>query len=260
MTEITSLLDPVISKLEIQEVNGQPVIVMPNDCRLADLEDYLPKPRRIRQKQVFRSIDSFIKYVGKFSDDASVVFADSEQTRLTAYLDYHKSSASPAWCNHVAIYECPFSKEWKQWSAHDGNSFEQSNFAEFLEERSQDVVKPAGAELLEIALQFKVIRKAEFGSAIRLKTGEFQFQFSEENQKGTVELPEIIHIGIAPFHNGEKYEVKARLRYRLKDGKLTLSYNLIEPHRFVEHAFNELRTKADESLNDVELYEAKAAQ
>lgn len=253
MTEIKTLAE-LLNSQQVHEINGQPVMVLPNEYKIADLEDYLPAPRRIRQKQVFRSIDSFIEYVGRFSTETTVVFADEQQTRLTAVLDYHQSPESPSWCSHVATYECPFSKEWQAWISYDGKNIEQSEFAEFLEERAQDVVTPTGAELLEIALKFKVIRKACFGSAPRLQTGEFQFQYNEENQKGTVELPEDITIGIAPFHNGEKYEVKARLR----EGRLTLSYRLVEPHRFVEHAFRELITKVDSALENVSVYEAAA--
>lgn len=258
MTE-TKALSELLNSQHVHEINKQPLMVLPEGYTVADLEDYLPAPRRIRRKQAFRSVDSFIDYVGRFATEASVVFADEHNTCLKAIIDYHQSAESPSWCDHVATYDCPFSKEWKEWMAYNGKNIAQSDFAEFLEERAQDVVKPAGAELLEIALQFKVIRQACFGSAIRLNTGEFQFQFSEENQKGTVELPEIIHIGVAPFHNGEKYEVKARLRYRLREGRLTLSYHLVDPHRFVEHAFNELCTKVNDSLDGVAVYDAKAA-
>lgn len=257
MTE-TNALAQIVNSQKVHEVSGQPLIVVPDDFNVADLEKFLPAPRRVRATPVFRSGDSFIEYVRRFASEATVVFADEKQSRLTAIIDYHQSGDSPAWCDHTASYECPYSKEWQAWVAHDGKNIEQGEFAEFLEERAQDVVTPTGAELLEIALQFKVIRKAAFGSAIRLNTGEFQFQFSEENQKGTVELPEVIHIGVAPFHNGEKYEVKARLRYRLREGRLTLSYHLMEPHRFVEHAFRELITKVDDSLENVAVYEAKA--
>ncbi len=107
-----------------------------------------------------------------------------------------------------------------------------------LEDRAGDIVTPTGAELLEIATKFQVIRKAVFGSAIRLATGEFQFNYSDENDKGTIEVPEVITLGLAPFHNGESYEVQARLRYRLREGKLAFTFKLINPERVIEDAFN----------------------
>ncbi|WP_253643503.1 DUF2303 family protein [Yersinia pseudotuberculosis] len=85
--------------------------------------------------------------------------------------------------------------------------------------------------------------------AWRLATGEFQFNYSDENEKGTIEVPELITLGLAPFHNGESYEVQARLRYRLREGKLTFTFKLVNPERVVEDAFNSIVEKVKEGVS-----------
>lgn len=257
-TEVTSLAE-LVNTQKVHDVHGQPMMVVQQDFKVVDLEKFLPSPRNIKAQPTFRTVDSLISYVKRYQSDSTVVFADAENNTITAIMDYHTDQDTPDWCFHKAFYECPLSKEWQMWVNSDGRKINQRDFAEFLEARSQDVVEPDGAELLEIALTFKAIRQAVFSSGMRLNTGEFQLQYSEENQKGTIELPETITIGIAPFHNGEKYELKARLRYSLRDGDLNFSYHLIDPHRVVEDAFNEIRSKVDIELAEVDVFEAQAA-
>jgi uncharacterized protein YfdQ (DUF2303 family) len=232
---------------------GQP----PSGYHVEDLEQFLPEPRNITENHTFNSVASFTEYLKRFASQESVIFADEDRRLFLAIIDYHSSinAAKPEWCKHQIRYSCTLSREWKKWTDSNGKNIEQSVFAEFLEDRAQDIVSPDGSELLEMALKFKVIRQAEFGSAIRLNTGEFQFQYNEENQRGTIELPEMITIALSPFHNGAKYEVKARLRYRLKEGNLTLSYHLINPERFVEDAFREVITSIKTEIDDISIYE-----
>ena len=94
---------------------------------------------------------------------------------------------------------------------------------------------------------------------MRLQSGEFEFQFSEQNQsKGTVTVPEKIAIGIAPFQNGTRYRIEARLRYRLREGQLSIWYELIEPQKVLDDAFNEVKCNIRDSIDTVLMIEATA--
>ena len=62
-------------------------------------------------------------------------------------------------------------------------------------------------------------------------------------------------LGIQPFHNGDYYQVKARIRYRIKDGSLFLWYELINPEKVVEDAFNTTLEKLKANIADVDFYE-----
>jgi hypothetical protein len=75
---------------------------------------------------------------------------------------------------HKAVYDCPFSDEWKAWSGADGNKMNQIDFAEFLENNIQNVAPisdnykgPSGTDLLEMVLAFQETRKVEFKSVKR---------------------------------------------------------------------------------------------
>lgn len=257
MTEAQTIQD-IVKSQQVFDIHGNPAIALPEGYELADLEHFLPAPRRIRQNVKLLSADSFIQYCAKFATDASVILADANQTKLTAQLDYHADPATPDWCSHSAVYQCVKSKPWKIWEEHNEKAMGQEAFAEFLEDRAGDIITPTGAELLEIATKFQVIRKAVFGSAIRLATGEFQFNYSDENDKGTIEVPEVITLGLAPFHNGESYEVQARLRYRLREGKLAFTFKLINPERVIEDAFNSVVESVKAGVTEATVYDAQA--
>lgn len=258
MSEVNSLL-AITSAQNVMEVAGNPLVQIPEGYRAQDLEDFLPAPRRIRQRVTLQSAASFIEYCTRFVAPGSTVLADSEACALLAVLDYPSASDLPEWCDHRATYQAKLSKAWKIWQKYDGESLSQEAFSEFLEDRAADIVKPTGGELLEIATKFQVIRKAVFGSAIRLATGEFQFNYSDENDKGTIEVPEIITLGLAPFHNGESYEVQARLRYRLREGRLTFTFKLVNPERVVEDAFNSIVKKVKDGVTGALVLDAAAA-
>ena len=64
-----------------------------------------------------------------------------------------------------------------------------------------------------------------------------------------MKLFEKIAIGIPVFWNGDAYQITARLRYRVKDGKLTFWYELIRKDKVFEDASNNLINKLKSAIN-----------
>jgi uncharacterized protein YfdQ (DUF2303 family) len=237
---------------------GVPFLAVPRSHHLESVEPFLPKPTRIRKTMQVLTPESFIQYFNKFCDDDSLVVLNDDNQSVTGFLDYH-SSTNPSWCEHTLRYACPKSREWQTWTENNKAKFNQLGFAEFIEENIKDFAEPAGGELLEIATKFSVIRTAVFNSGVKLQSGEFEFQFSEQNNnKGTVTVPEKIAIGIAPFQNGTKYRIEARLRYRLREGELKIWYELIEPEKVLEDAFNEVKAFIRNGIDKVLMIDAAA--
>lgn len=241
-----------------------PSVVVPEGFQVKSLEQLQNTPSRIRQSTNLISPGSLIAYIQRFRDERSVVFADKTKTRIVAVLDFHENAASASWGEHKAVYDCPFSDDWKAWSAGDNTKMDQIAFAEFLENNIKNVAPvgesypgPSGTELLEMVLAFQETRKSEFKSVKRLQDGTCQFQFSDEKSgSGNTKMPEKISLAISPFHNGSPYQVDARIRYRLRDGQLALWYELIEPKKVVEHAFQEIVTDMETQLGeDLPIYE-----
>lgn len=233
-----------------------PFLVLPGDCKVQGLEHLQASPLRVREAVTMTSVESFIEYLKARKTDRTVIFADEAKRTLKAVIDYHGNGGEPAWGDHKVEYTATLSREWQAWHGKHNQAIDQIAFADFIEERVAHIVDPAGATMLEMATKFSVVRKATFGSAIRLNSGEYRFEYADENQaKGTIQVPEKFKIGIPVFHRGAAYGIDVRLRYRLGDGKVVFTMKIVEPEHVVETAFGKQRTQVAEALAGVPIYD-----
>lgn len=220
--------------------------VVPKDYRVEDLERFLARPLRIKESVHLDDTDSFIAYVNAFNSGTSRIFFNTTQEEFVAILDYHEATV-PAWTQHTAEYKPRRSVEFTTWMESNRKHMTQVDFARFLEENMPDVVEPNSAELLQVALTFEAKKSVEFSSGVRLNNGQIQFQYDEvvrgTAQKGTIEIPEKFVLGIPIHVNGPAYRIDVRLRWRLQEGKVVFWYEVIRPHRYVEDALKEIRTR-----------------
>jgi uncharacterized protein YfdQ (DUF2303 family) len=236
----------------IADPNAGVYAVLPKDCRLESLEAFLPQPLRVKQRVQMHDADSFIAYVNQYKGNATRLFFDQTRETFEAVLDYHLTAsgalgAAAGWCGHTAAFTPVRSIEFMTWTEQNRKQMTQVEFARFIEENLPDVVEPAGADLLEVALTMEAKKEATFASGIRLSNGQVQFQYDEEirgtAKKGTLDVPEQFVLGIPIHVNGPAYRIPLRLRWRLKDGKLAFWYEMVRPHRFIEDALKEMRDR-----------------
>ncbi|MEX2953575.1 DUF2303 family protein [Serratia fonticola] len=241
-----------------------PYALVPRGYEVASLEKYMVDKEQIKQNVLVMSASSLIAYVVRFKDSRSVIFADTENTRFRGVLDYHLDSKSPFKNTHTVTYDCPHSEEWKAFTGGNKQTMNQVEFAEFIEQYINciapisDSNPTSGTELLEMVLAFQETRTSEFKAVTRLSDGTYQMAFSNEKTgAGNTKLPEKISLAISPFHNGTPYQIDARIRYRLREGKLTLWYELIEPKKIIEHAYNEILVDLQSQLPEVPVFEGR---
>jgi hypothetical protein len=103
-----------------------------------------------------------------------------------------------------------------------------------------------------MAQQFQAHTKVEFKSGARLASGETQLAYAETidaraGNRGQITIPGAFELGIRVFDDLEPYRVKARFRYRLSGGQLTLGYHLDDPERKVRDAVGLVVAKAEEA-------------
>lgn len=240
-----------------------PFVIVPRGHEVVSLKNQMEKEGQIKQRVSVKTASSLIAYFVRFKDARSVIFADKDNVRFRGVLDYHGDHASPDECSHVVSYDCPLSDDWKAINGNDKQKFDQVDFAEFLEQNinliapvSDNYAGPSGAELLSMVLAFQETRESAFKSVQRLSDGTCQFSFSNEKSgSGNTQLPEKISLAVSPFHNGTAYQIDARIRYRLREGRLALWYELIEPKKIIEHAFNEILVDLEAQLPDVPVFE-----
>lgn len=208
------------------------------------------------------TLDAFLAYFTTYALMRSAIFADPRTGALTGIIDYHADPDDPAWGDHRVTFKPVPSPEWTAW-AKNQHAMGQFEFCEFIEDRLADIVEPDGASMLEAVANLKAQRKVEFASKVDNHSGSVVFSFSSETKgKGQVQLPEAFKIGVPPFEGSDRFEIEARLRYRISDeGGLTIWYSLVRPDDAVREVVNEMieRVRAEADTDRMYLASPPAA-
>lgn len=246
-------MDSDAVKAIIEAVNRQPHVVsptgmgafafLPSGYTVQPLKQYLSHPERVAVHVTLLTAEDFIAYWGRFKSESSVVFGDERNATYRAIVDFHAANGTPKWCDHVATYACPKSKEWEVWTAANGKRMAQAAFAEFIEDNYPDVVKPSHAEMIQVSTNLSAKKSVQFSQATRLDNGQSQLVYQEDvrgsvesTKGGTMKVPDSFSLKLPVFLGGPSYQLEARLRYRIDDGKLQIWYDLHRPHKVVEVA------------------------
>lgn len=204
-----------------------------------------------------RDAASFISYVDDHKSEDSRIYATADPAVFLAVLDDHSDNEAiepgancASWREFRAEFKVPPSREWQLWNAANRKHMGQLAFAEFLQDNLPDVVSPDGATLLEMALKFEASTAGAFVATQRLQDGSHDLQWrADNNASGSIKLPEQILLEIPVFENESPSLLHARLRYRVKEGVLSIWYELIRPHKTLEVAFRDAWRRIADKTN-----------
>lgn len=235
--------------------------VLPEGAKVEDLERFLLVPPYARGLVAARTTAALVAYVSRHRTDDTSFFADVESGTVRAVIDWLPKEPAGAHKLHHCVYAAPFSEEWKRWNAVNGKPLSQEVFAAFIEENRDDVVKPDGAEMLELAKTLDAKKKVTFKSGIRLDNGNVDLNFTDDTVatggiNGKIPIPTQIELGIPVFYGGDRYRVMAFFRYRIPDGKLALWVDLHRIKHVRDAAFNDIIASVRNGCPGVPLYEA----
>ena len=228
-----------IDLIEDSKSGITPFMVVPDHYKVEDMEQYLPAPVRIRQSVTLHDEASFVSYVKEFQDDNSMVFAGLAAHGFKCVLDYHTKEA-PERCTHTATYICSTTKEWDIWTGSDSRKMKQAEYANFIENNLPDIYRPDAAEMLEMITDISSKTAVNFQQKYDISNGRTTLHFSESSAQGDIALPNEFVLRFPVFKNGEAKELHARQRVRIRDGELTLWYDLKQPHKVIESTFDEI--------------------
>ncbi|SAK53211.1 hypothetical protein AWB78_01304 [Caballeronia calidae] len=228
-------------------------IALPPGWHLEEKDDskLLPTPLRKYAKVRVRDTESFIEYMkrhGSLTDSTVWCLADYTQGRIafTGIVNDHGEDADKAaWRDHLVHFSPAFSEEWNRWTGFHKKPMSQTDFASFIEDNLRDIASvegsglPTGSAMLEMALSFEATQDMRFKSAIRLSNGGVNLSFVQDDDAQTLQKMAVFErfaIGIPVFWSGDPYQVDARLRYRVRDGKLNFWYELVRTDKILEAA------------------------
>jgi uncharacterized protein YfdQ (DUF2303 family) len=225
--------------------------------RIIDVEELREKfavaPRAKKGTYHVHTAVSFCEFVAKHHAGGEV-WADEARQNLVAILNANTADG-PQWEDHRLVMELVHTPAWKAWTAVNGKMLDQETFAELIEARIIDIQTPSGADMLEIVQTFYATTGVTFKSSKILASGARELTYVEETsatagQQSEFEIPKEITLGIAPFVGAEARLIRARFRYRINGGRLTLGIVLERPEDVIQQAFDELVTAVRVELPD----------
>lgn len=250
----------------VPRISSLPVAVVPIGRELVSLkpfvDEFLPRPDRIRGTATLRDEISFVAHVIEMKEPTTRIFCEPTATppSFTAVYDYHamtnKDTQRPAHCAHRAVWPLSMSKEWLAWTAQAGKAMSPTDFAEFLEVRVPDVYwgdeqsdytkalvasldlrLASPSSLIALSRNLAVNVDVAVRQAQTLSTGEIAVTYVEQHKDGEgqpIRVPNAFLIAIPVILGGPLYQLLARLRYRITGQKITWAFEL---HR-VDIAFD----------------------
>jgi len=240
-------------KPELFEHSDRLLAFMRTGYELKDFSSLLTVPPRLKQKVTLATPDSFARYVNLFGrQEQTIIAADRKVLAFGAVLDYHEAPDKPSWNEHVALFTLQPTKEWQEWTAQNDKPLDQEAFGTFLEDHIPDISEPAGATLVEMAMNFEAKKDVEFKSSRRMSDGQVEFTYNEEvTGSRTLKVPAEFRLYLEAFEGTDKHFLTAKLRYRIAaGGKLTLWYTLVRPHEVVNEVFEEVLMTVRESTKE----------
>lgn len=226
-------------------------VALPPDWTLVEKNDegLLDHPLRKKATVKLADADSFIDYIARHGDphDCTIWCEADYKAGKVGFIgilnDHGADADAPAWRDHRAKFTPEFSEEWVRWTGKNKGLFTQGDFATFIEDNLKDIASvdgsPSGAQMLDMALTFEANQDMRFKSAIRLQSGGVSMSFTQDDDVQTVQKMQVFDrftLGFAVFWNSDAYQVDARLRYRVREGKLTFWYELIRSDKVLESA------------------------
>lgn len=246
MSEQKNVIDAAVAAATAmtQGLKDQALVLVPAGYQLQSLEQFGAVPTRKRGNLTLHTAGSLIQYVNRHKTASTQVYAQLQPPVFVAIIDDHDAQVdggSPHFGDHRVTYAPPLSPEWITWSQHSGKAFTQEDFALFLEQNVLDVQAPASGALLEIARTLSATTGAKFRSGTNLQNGAIQITYEEEvngtaGVEGKTQIPEEFLLAIPVMQGGPRFGVTAKFRYKIKQGVLSLSYDLVRPHKVVEAA------------------------
>lgn len=226
------------------------------DREVVNLERLRFKPNRSRGTVTALSADGLVKALllrnaGTVDEgDPVVLYADLENCKLTAILNddvvgSETKDDAAAWRDYRIELLLRPTLEWQHWMGQQGPG-SQTRFAETIELGEAEIFEPSAAVMLDLAQTFVASTGAKFKQAGRLSDGRQQFSYEEDTDAkagadGSMAVPTEFTIAVRPFYGAlHSYPVRARLRWRLQQGALTIGYQLHRPEEVQQLAFSEM--------------------
>jgi uncharacterized protein YfdQ (DUF2303 family) len=220
-----------------------------------------------------------VAYLKRYGVPRSLLVKSSQKAAaITATLDYHDPAfkcieieeavtlgeglaaapnalGAPSWCSHTATFKAAFHPKYEEWRNTNRKYLSQIDTGEFLEDRAEDIVEPAGADVMDMVMKFEALKKVNFASSSRLRDGNIQLLYQEENDsaRGALTIPEKITLLLPVYEGMEPERITVRLRFRIIEARLKFMFVIANIEDLERKAFQRCEDAFRMGMPDVDL-------
>lgn len=246
--------------------DGRPYRIKRNG-EIEILEGLQEQPTFRRGTVSFYDAASFSVFVNRFKNPTTLIFSDAINAKFTGVLDYHPSGEETGvaqWDQFRASFPMRYTPSWTRWVTANKEPMAQAAFAQFLEDQIPDIAEPAGALIVEIARTLEASTSVQFESHIRADNGAHKFTYNEDvsatAKRGDFTIPAEFTLVLQPFEGSNKYEVKARFRYRITAKQLLMWFELVRIEDVLKQAFADEEEKIRQAVGETPVLHGPAPE
>ena len=218
-------------------IEGHPFHINHRTGEVVSLEKYLPKPLRNSEARVIETVHSFESYVNRFKEKQSSIYVKGDV--IVAEIDHRSPKGELEWADHTARLALVDTEEWCQWKGSNKRALSQEDFADLIEARAAEIIKPESAEMLEVAQHLHITNNSAASSYLRSGSNH-SITFTSEKKatsKDGVEIPTKFQIRVKPFRNTEEViRLDVRLKVKITSEHPVFIYEMMDLIAAVENA------------------------
>lgn len=270
-TEIAALVAAQTLARPMIVGNAVPSAIVPANYVFTNLEKLVESPTRLRGQFNVLTAEAFKATVGLYRPESPV--ADEIDGALPIFFNRSGTSAKVdailnfyGWRDHKVTLAQGLSQPFLDWYRLNSLPQPQRKFALFLEERTQHVVKPEGASLLELCRKFKATVTVRFQSVVENENGDNSLEYIQGSEAGTagakqrMKVPERITLFMPVWNGGEPVKFEARFGYSIDDGgKLALSFEILNLEELLTNELRKIVANIAKSLAGAVIIEGENA-
>lgn len=221
-----------------------PIIAMPADFEVHNLERYYPTRARFRGRFITQSIDDFVRYT---HNDGGHCFIDAEKMRAISIMDLGTPDA-PGHAEHVAGLSLAITAPFRALQSIDGNPKPQSGIAEWLEDW-RDHLRAEGkdGEEIDIKKAIGAVRKITITAARESEHTEESLSQSRslmesiEAKSKDTDLPAFFYFHCIPYEGLQERKFMLRLSVVTVGNAISLVLRTARREAIQEEMANEFK-------------------
>lgn len=242
------LADAIAGPVDDDPTRALGVRIAPGS-KLVSLERYREQPTFYQRRVAFREAREFVEYCTRFGSDGASGFASVRPLSATYLIDYG-TPETPGWAAHRAQFAPQYSPQWQVWCKHHKQPMGHAAFANFIEEQLPDIRTPDAATMLELVQGFEASGSMTFSTGTKMQSGDVRLSYKTETRGsvrgGELDIPDRFMIAVPLYEFGALIELIAFLRYRIKEGELSMWYEFPR----LEEALGEFDTGVLEGIRE----------